>query len=285
MSESFAALLTESEKLARVADSIGNAYALELGRVLRDLERELRALATGALDGTPSALTRAVRGAKLRREIQKALRTAGYDQLTETATSVPLNRLVEQMGKLRGAAKLSAFTSTDQTRILALQELAKIDLLGAGDETAQALWRTLAQGIYSQRDVKALLEDLGDAVDLEETQLRRLYNTTLSIFTRQLEAMKSGASDVFIYVGPVDERLRPFCRGHVGKVYTRAQIDALDNGQLPNTFLTGGGWNCRHVWHAVSKFSEARELAGTGKRLPEVEAAIAALPPGGRKAA
>jgi hypothetical protein len=97
--------------------------------------------------------------------------------------------------------------------------------------------------------------------------------------------MKSGASDVFIYVGPVDERLRPFCRGHVGKVYTRAQIDALDNGQLPNTFLTGGGWNCRHVWHAVSKFSEARELAGTGKRLPEVEAAIAALPPGGRKAA
>ena len=262
MSETLA-ILTEAEKLAKVADAIGQAYATELGRVLRDLERELRRLVLEANAGSLTALARAVRAAKLRREIQKALEAAGFSDLTETATSASLDRLVEQMGKLRGAAKLAAFTTSDQTRILALKEIARLDLLGAGEELSHALWRTLAQGLYSQRKVVDLLEDLSDAVDVEASRLQTLYDTTVSVFGRQVEAMKSTPEDVFAYIGPVAEKLRPFCRAHVGKVYTRPEIDALDNGQLPNTFLTAGGWNCRHIFQAVSKFSALQDLVGT----------------------
>jgi hypothetical protein len=285
VSDDTLAVLTEAEKLARVADAIGQAFATELARVLRDLERELRRLTLDAIDGSQTALTRAVRGAKLRREIQKALDAAGFGDLTETATSASLDRLIEQMGTLRGAAKLAAFTTSDQSRILALKEIARLDLLGAGDELAHALWRTLAQGLFAQRKVVDLLTDLADAVDLEEVRLRTLYDTTVSIFGRQVEAMKAKDGDVFLYVGPVDEKLRPFCRQHVGKVYTKAEIDALDNKQLPNTFLTGGGYNCRHVFQAVSKFSELRDLVGTDQRMPEVQQVIDALPAGGKKAA
>jgi hypothetical protein len=279
------ALLTEAEKLAAVADAIGRAYAAELARVLRDLERELRRLVLDAMQGSQTALSRAVRAAKLRKELQKALDAAGYTHLTETATSEALDRLVDQLSTLRGAAKLAAFTTSDQTRILALKEIARIDLLGAGQDVAHALWRTLAQGLYSQRRVVDLLDDLSDAVDVEEARLRTLYDTTVSIFGRQVEALKAKDGDVFAYVGPIDQKLRPFCRAHVGKVYTRTEIDALDNGQLPNTFLTGGGYNCRHVFQAVSKFSELRDLVGTDQRIPEVTDAIAALPLAGRKAA
>jgi hypothetical protein len=280
-----AALLTEAEKLAQVADAIGQAFATELARVLRDLERELRRLVLEAQDGSQTALSRAVRAAKLRRELQTALETAGFGDLTQTSTSASLDRLVEQLGQLRGAAKLAAFTTSDQSRILALKEIARLDLLGAGQEVTHALWRTLAQGLYSQRAVVDLMADLSDAVDLEEAKLRTLYDTTVSIFGRQVEAMKSGPDDVYAYIGPTDAKLRPFCREHVGKVYTRAEIDALDNGQLPNTFLTGGGYNCRHVFQAVSKFSELRNLVGTDQRVPEVQTAIDALPVGGKKAA
>jgi hypothetical protein len=56
---------------------------------------------------------------------------------------------------------------------------------------------------------------------------------------------------------------------HVGKVYTRAEIDAMDNGQIDNVFLTGGGYNCRHVWMEVSKFSELQDYVDTDQR-PEV---------------
>jgi hypothetical protein len=284
MSESLA-VLTEAEKLAKVADAVGRSYATELGRVLRDLERQLRTLAIAAIEGSVTALSRAVRAAKLRQEIQKALRVSGFEALTRTATADALDALVAQMGTLRGAAKLAAFTTSDQSRILALKEIARLDLVGVGDALAHALWRTLAQGLYAQRPVTDLLDDLSEAVDVEEARLQTLYDTTVSIFGRQVEAMKTQPGDVFAYVGPVDQKLRPFCRQHVGKVYTKPEIDALDNGQLPNVFLTGGGYNCRHVWQVLSKFSESRDLQGTDQRMPEVQTAIAALPPGDRKAA
>jgi hypothetical protein len=287
MSDQVQALLTEADKLAAVAEAIGRAYATELARVLRDLERQLRQLAAAALEGSQTALARAVRAAKLRKELQRALNAAGYAHLTETATTGSLDALLVQMAAVRGAAKLAAFTASDQTRILALKKLAEIDLLGAGDELAHALWRTLAQGLYSQRAISDLMADLADAVDVEESRLRTLYDTTVSIFTRQVEALKSTNTpeEVFAYIGPVDAKLRPFCRAHVGKVYDRKAIDAMDNGQLPNVFLTGGGYNCRHTWQAVSKFSELRNLLGTGARIPEVATAVSRVPVGGTRAA
>lgn len=280
-----AALLTEAEKLARLADEIGAQYALELSRVLRDLERELRTLATEALEGNRTALARAVRAARIRRQIQRAIRAAGYEDLAETATAGRLDRLVAQLERLRGAAELAAFTTADQTRILALKELARLDLLGQGTEIAQALWRTVAQGIFSARPIEALLEDLAEAIDVELRQARTLYDTAISVFTRQVEAMKSRPDDVFAYIGPADVKLRPFCRARVGKVYTKAEIDEMDNGQLPDVFRSGGGFNCRHVWQAVSKLSELRKLVGTDQRMPEVEERIKSLPIGGTRAA
>lgn len=280
-------LLSEAERLAQVADAVSGAYATELARVLRDLERQLRALAQAALDGSQTALGRAVRAAGLRKEIQTALRAAGFDHLAETATSGVLDTLVDQLARVRGAAKLAAFTTADSSRILALKALARMDVLGVGDAIAHALWRTLAQGLYSQRPLAHILDDLAEALDLEEAKARTLYDTTVSVFTRQVEAMKSSgdADEPFVYVGPVDAVIRPFCREHIGKVYTRKEIDALDNGQLPNTFLTAGGWNCRHTFQAVSKFSALRDLVGTGERMPEIADAIRNLPVGGKKAA
>jgi hypothetical protein len=80
-------------------------------------------------------------------------------------------------------------------------------------------------------------------------------------------------------------KVRPFCHQHLGKVFTRDEIDALDNKQLPNPFLTGGGYNCRHQFIAVSQLSAWRKLAGTDQRIPEIEAQLDALETGGRKAA
>jgi hypothetical protein len=277
------ALLTEAEKLARVGDEVSAQYARELGFVLRDLERELRRLALDAIEGNRTALSRAVRAAKLRRQIQQALQAAGYGRLAETATSARLDRIVAQLERLRGAAKLAAFTSADLTRILALKELARLDLIGQGEQIAQALWRTFAQGLFSQRPIADLLEDLADALDVELHEARTLYDTTVSIFGRQVEAMKAKDGDLYAYIGPADVKLRPFCRARVGKVYNKAEIDAMDNGQLPNVFLTGGGFNCRHTFMAVSKLSTLRKLQGTDARMPDVERQLQAV--GDRKAA
>lgn len=278
-------LLTEAEQLARVADEIGRTYATELARVLRDLERQLRALALEATTGSTTALARAVRAAKLRRQLQLALRDAGYPQLVEAASTSGLDRLIAQIERLRGAARLAEFTTMDHARLLALKALAKLDLVGQGEAISHALWRTLAQGLFSQRPIADLLDDLSDAIDVEAHEARTLYDTTVNMFGRQVEALKATGEpdEVFAYLGPLDVKTRPFCYERVGKVFTREQIDVMDNHQLPNVFITGGGYNCRHTFIAVSKLSALRKLVGTDQRMPDVERRLGEM--GDRKAA
>jgi hypothetical protein len=228
-------------------------------------------------------LARAVRAQRLRRQIQQALRAAGYPDLVAVASGRALDGLVAQVEAINGAAQIAAFTSADLTRILALKELAKLDLFGQGATLAHAVWRTFAYGLFSQRPLADLLDDLADTLDVEHYEARTFYDTTVNVFSRQVEALKTDNEDVFAYLGPADKKLRPFCRARVGKVYTKPAIDAMDNGQLPNVFLTGGGYNCRHQWIAVSKVSEMRSLAGTDERIPEVDAQLAEA--GGSRAA
>lgn len=278
-------LLSEAETLAAVTDAVTASYARELARVLRDLERQLAVLAVDALAGSKSAMARAVRAQQLRDQIKTALRLSGYPELTQKASGVALDALVAQVERLQGAAQIAAFTSNDFTRILALKELAKLNLLGQGDAVAFAVWRTFQYGLFSQRPIRDLLEDLSVTLDIEEHEARTFYDTTASIFTRQVESLKSDEEDVYAFIGPVDKKIRPFCYAHVGKVYTRSEIDALDNGQMPNVFLSGGGFNCRHVFQAVSKVSELADLVGTNQRIPETEDALTRFAKGDRKAA
>jgi hypothetical protein len=147
------------------------------------------------------------------------------------------------------------------------------NLLDEGDAVAKALWQATVRGIFGSRDVNSILTDLGQVLDRREPVIRTLYDTSISIYGRQVEALLSDESEdpVYAYMGPADEKTRDFCLEHVGKVYTREQIDELDNGQLNDVFLTGGGYNCRHQWMEVSRFSELREIVGTDERVPEIK--------------
>lgn len=269
-------LLSAAEQVAVVADDLGRRFARELQRVQIDLERELRRLLVKAQEGSRTATISAARGLQLRRQLREVLEAAGYDDLANAATVAGLERMARAVEKLNLAAKVAKFTSRDATRIAALKELARLDLLAVGDEVAIALWRSTVQGLFSLRPANDILDDLADVLDDELPRVRTLYDTTVSVYGRQVEALKSSgeADELFAYMGPADSKVRPFCAKHLGKVYTRAELEAMDNGQLPNPFLTGGGWNCRHQPVAISKFSELRDLHGTGERIPEVAEAL-----------
>lgn len=280
-------LLSAAERQADVAESLGRSFARELVTVQRDAERELRRLLLAAADGRRTAVALAARGLKLRRELRDTLEAAGYDDLAASASVSGLDRMARAIEATRLAARVSAFTTIDATRIAALKELARIDLLQQGDEVAIALWRSLVQGLYAQRKTNDILDDLATALDKELSEVQTLYDTMTSVFGRQVEQMKStgDADELFAYIGPADAKARPFCRQHLGKVYTRAEIDDLDNGQLPNVFLTAGGFNCRHSFVAISKFSELADLHGTDERIPEIADSLAQIARGNSKAA
>lgn len=269
-----------ADRIAATADRASASFARGLSLVLRETERNLRRLVQDAADGASTAIIRTLQAARTRKEIRQALADAGFDYLAETATSDPLDVLTARVLAARAVSDTAlGLTAAFDQRIAALRALHQVDLLDEGDVVARLLWQAMTRGVFNSQPVDAILADLADVLDASEPRIRTLYDTSVSIYGRQVEALQAGDDDttVFAYMGPADQKTRPFCLEHLGRVYTRADLDQLDNGQLDNVFLTGGGYNCRHVWFEVSKFSELMEFVGTSKRIPEIEALIGDL--------
>ena len=266
-------LLDRLDRRLATGDRLSATFARELAAVWRDAERALRQLLNEAAAAGAAPGATALRGAVLLDRVRRVLRDAGYDQLVTAAASTAVDALLTDALKGRTAREAGMFVQNGQATMNALREIATVDLLQRGDEVATALWRSLAQHLFTTRPQRDILEDLADALDSDLAHVRTLFDTQVAIFNRQIEATATaddGPAQAFLYSGPVDDRTRDWCLERVGKVFTREEIDAMDNGQLPNAFLTGGGYNCRHVFMAVES-QELKDLAGTGWRAPEYD--------------
>jgi hypothetical protein len=274
---SAAALQAARLQQATLTDRVTTAFERELMDVYRNLERQLRALVNEATDLTRTQVIRVSRVATLRKQIRQALEDAGFDALLLSATDAGLDRLAEAALQSSLGQDVAAMLTTLEPRIAALKATVLTDLLEQPEAVAHQIWKGVTQGVFSARKPAEILADLGEQIDDTVPHIRTLYDTAVSVYSRQVESLTSDAENpdaLYLYTGPVDGLMRPFCREQAGKVYRRADIDDLDNGQLPNTFLTAGGYNCRHGWTALGRFSELRDLAGTGERVPEVDEAL-----------
>jgi hypothetical protein len=152
-------------------------------------------------------------------------------------------------------------------------KLAEFDGLRASlfARTTQATRQAVASG----QDVTELLVELRELFDEWPWRARTIYESALAEFSQVVTAVKAGTGGdrVYLYTGPVDSRIRRFCLGLAGRVLSRSAIDKLDNGQTPNTFLTRGGYNCRHQWRDVTGIPELARLAGSKTRASRAIAA------------
>lgn len=271
-------LIRLADRIAKKADEASATFARGLTLVVRNTERQLAKVIKDASEGASTAILKGRNASRTKIEIRNALEQAGYDGLIEDATGVPLDQMAKAVLALRVADKELATTDAFLARVEALKALYATDLLDMGQALANALWQATVRGIFGAQPVNKILEDLAAIIDDTEAHIRTLYDTSVSIFGRQVEALQAGndPETLYVYLGPDDEKTRPFCHRHVGKVYARAEIDEMDNGQLDNVFLTGGGYNCRHGWIEVAKSSELTDLHGTGQRVPEIAQRMAA---------
>lgn len=244
-----------ASRVAKKADRAAADFQRRLGRVWREAERRARVLIQNASE-SPTSRIRGTQAAALRQQMRQALTEAGFDALVDEATDEPFDRLATQL--LQDGTEIARLVARPQ--IQALKELHRLDLLDEGDAVAKELWSAMARGLYVRKPADDILRDLGEVLDATDAHIATWYDTSLSIFTRQVELLEAGDDPEtrFLYTGPDDDVTRPFCKAHVGQVYTRAEIERMDNGQLDNVLLTGGGWNCRHLFLQVSRFSEIR---------------------------
>lgn len=88
--------------------------------------------------------------------------------------------------------------------------------------------------------------------------IRSEINTAVMAFNRTVTASKAEelGLNLFLYVGPDDKVTRPFCSHVLDKdppIYTKEEIEKMDNGQDLSVMTYGGGYNCRHHWRAITK--------------------------------
>lgn len=269
MDEELRRLVARAERIARAGERLSAQFAAELSDIWLKTERALSLL----IREQPSASTAAaaIRAVALKARIRGILEQSGYDLLIPPMVQSMATAYVGLAAVGVGAGAVAG-ASTDI--LAALQRLAAVNLLAQGDEAATNIWRGLVQQVLSKRAWPDILAGLQSTLDRTQAHVRTLFDTQTSIFGRQVEAIATqhlGPTQPFLFVGPIDAVTREFCLDRVGKVYSRAVIDDMDNGQLPECFLTGGGYNCRHSWLAVES-NQLRALSDTGERVPTIQA-------------
>lgn len=269
---------------AAIQDAAVVAYNAELRRVYRRLTALLRAALaewdTDTLGRTITTAANLARVLALRRKARQLVRQAGFDDAALTAIADPLDSLAASV--LRGRQVGTSLGPNIAETLDAWKTLRLADLLALGDDVARVIQRVVLDGTLGLRSVDALIADVAEALDVSQRQARTIYDTMVSVFSRQVEQLTSTGEpdELFVYVGPVDSVMREFCAEWVGKVRTRAFWVTLDNGTktLPNVLLHAGGWNCRHVLKRVSILDdELIAIAGTDQRAPGIDVALQAV--------
>lgn len=147
---------------------------------------------------------------------------------------------------------------TSLGRVLAAQQTSATGILrrvveaAAETATQKALFSVGGYNFEALSEILAtqFRKSIGQAETLAATAMAMYYRTLAANGYGQIEKVKEEVR--YVYLGPLDRLTRPFCRRMLRRTrktpLTHAQIDKLDNGQLPNVFVTAGGYNCRHQW-------------------------------------
>jgi hypothetical protein len=243
-------------------DSMIDAFVEHLSAVVSKAQARMAgylqanlAITAGKIDQSPGNL-RIIR--TLDDRFMDFLDDAGYSSLMNgyvssfSGETAFLQDTLEYLGY-----KPVAFTSADLKVFSGLQLNAVTSMTTIAEAAAGT---AMQQALFSIGGLKFsdLLESLASKIDAALPRVRTIAETAMTTYYRTLtdQAFQQIEKDLpeidqrYRYSGPLDSRNRPFCRRLevADKSYSRVEIAAMNNGQIPNVYLSCGGWNCRHVW-------------------------------------
>jgi hypothetical protein len=162
------------------------------------------------------------------------------------------------------------FTAGDLNIFASLQLNAVTSMTTVAEAAAGA---AMQQALFSVGGLKFadLVESLASKIDASLPRVTTIAETAMTSFFRTMtdQAFQKIEKDLpeidqrYRYSGPEDMRTRPFCERLLlaDKTYSRAEIDAMSNGQLPQVMTSAGGFNCRHQWLIQVRKTELAQVA------------------------
>lgn len=191
---------------------------------------------------------------QIARNWETALDSQGYARLVERFTGQFAGqfRYFDEVLSLLGLPAAS-WTRADEALFAAQRLSSAASIESVATTVAQAAQRRALVSVGGLR-LTQLTGLLAEEFGKTTKQAESLADTSMTVFYRSItergfqKIEEDGTTLRYKYYGPDDKLTRPFCDRIVGRSFTRPQIDAMSNGQLPNVFLTGGGYRCRHQW-------------------------------------
>lgn len=252
-----------------------------IGRVLPDVQSWLAGrLMVGGQDAVPPGPKSAATLRLLMRQINTGMKRAKLDARLE-AWSDTFARQMPLFDEVLGLMGLPAMKWRDaDIKWLANSKLSAEDQVRGVIESAAREVQTRALMQVSGLKLSELYRVMNERMQMAPATAASVADTSATIFLRSVHERgytaieRDGDPLRFRFVGPHDKLERPFCDAvaHTGKgidrqqgkrrifappaaadgSYTREEIARMDNGQIPNAMLSGGGYRCRHQWIPVA---------------------------------
>ena len=141
----------------------------------------------------------------------------------------------------------------------------------SGEITAMAntMKQEIVAGIINKKTAGEIAESLGKKGYAADVGMTRIVGDGLNNYSRSVtRMMMDEASDdtKYIYIGPADEKTRPFCLSAIqAGAITMEEIKSM-GGEWAASLTDGGGINCRHGWEP-----ESRDVRGQFYQKEEAE--------------
>lgn len=249
-------LQNKIKKLTNNVDNLADELDKNIDKYQRQYERELQAMSFGEEDGrfkSTQANYNKVNGLKMSKRLKWS---AIVQEHIDKYGDLPLfnKEFHESIG-----IEVDEINYNDLTVVKEFQSQDAQGLLTEGQTLDNLVRKELVNAIALNSPVKDAISNLAaqllGSTDKKIGRLSRYSQTYVRTSMMGLSRLIDkevydtlDLKDEFLYAGTVDQKIREFCKHHVGKTYTNEQIEKFptQNGSGLDPFFSPGGWNCRH---------------------------------------
>jgi hypothetical protein len=256
----------------RYIENLVKIFSDELNAIAHSAQAKVTGLLVEKLKTTDGQIDVTAANRAILRRVDKlfadAMESAGYEKLVgEFVNSFQgqlpyFDRLLEAISETLKTPLVAKWEKADLSAF-AGQQAATIDTLLAVVDGAAMMAKRKALMNVNALPFKDLVEEIStvfsrtvpESVGLAETGMAMFFRTVSDRGFQHIEESLPEGALKYRFEGPLDRLTRPWCRHTLADTLThplaRTQIERLDNGSLPNPWISGGGYRCRHQWVLV----------------------------------
>jgi len=158
-------------------------------------------------------------------------------------------------GNVGVLASKEMFAEISEITLQALLTQSEQYLSGQIAAMSSTLKQEVINGIINNKTASEIMDVIGSK-GYGSVGMKRIINDGLNNYSRAVSRMmmdESPDNTKYIYIGPADEKTRPFCLSAIqAGAITMAEIKSM-GGEWFDSLTGGGGINCRHGWEMASR--------------------------------